>query len=96
MALLLHVPTLLAHSTLRYAAWRQVVAEFASHRLAVPEQSIEPQTLAWTFLAVSLSAYEQWLQHEDADLLALLDESFRVVDKAFHRAEIDDVGTPST
>lgn len=76
MHLLLNVPALVAHSTLRYAAWRQVVAEFAAERLRVPTDSIAPQTIGWTFLGASLAAYEQWLKHDDADLLELLDSAF--------------------
>jgi mycofactocin system transcriptional regulator len=83
MDLLLNVPTLVAHSTLRYASWRQVVAEFAAERLGVPEDSLQPQAIAWTYLAVSLSAYEQWLKHDDADLLALLDSAFQMLDTTF-------------
>jgi mycofactocin system transcriptional regulator len=76
MYLLLNVPALVAHSTLRYAAWRQVVAEFAAARLQVPLGGIAPQTIAWALLGASLAAYEQWLEHEDADLLDLLDAAF--------------------
>ncbi|MCS5719962.1 mycofactocin system transcriptional regulator [Herbiconiux sp. CPCC 205763] len=83
MELLLNVPTLVAHSTLRYASWRQVVAEFAAARLGVPEDSLQPQAIAWTYLAVSLSAYEQWLKHDDADLIALLDSAIGMLDTTF-------------
>jgi mycofactocin system transcriptional regulator len=83
MDLLLNVPTLVAHSTLRYASWRQVVAEFAAERLELPADSLQPQAIAWTYLAISLSAYEQWLKHDDADLLALLDAAFRMLDTTF-------------
>jgi mycofactocin system transcriptional regulator len=79
MELLLHVPDLLAHSTLRYAAWRGVVARFAAARLGVDELDIEPQTVAWVSLATCLAAYEQWLREDDADLLALLGESFSIL-----------------
>jgi mycofactocin system transcriptional regulator len=85
MELLLNVPTLVAHSTLRYASWRQVVAEFAAARLGVPEDSLQPQAIAWTYLAVSLSAYEQWLKHDDADLAVLLDSAIRILDSTFDR-----------
>ncbi|MDR5700470.1 mycofactocin system transcriptional regulator [Agromyces aerolatus] len=81
MALLLHVPTLLAHSTLRYASWRQVVAEHVARRLGLPESDLIPQTMAWTCLGVCLAAYEQWLLEEDGDLLDLLDEAFRLIDE---------------
>ena len=75
MDLLLNVPTLVAHSTLRYASWRAVVAEFAASRLGTPAGDLRPQAIAWAYLAVSLSAYEQWLRHDDADLSALLGEA---------------------
>ncbi len=83
MELLLNVPALVAHSTLRYASWRQVVAEYAAARLGVPDDSLEPQAIAWTFLGVSLSAYEQWLKRDDADLIALLDSALRMLSRRF-------------
>ncbi|MEN2738472.1 mycofactocin system transcriptional regulator [Microbacterium sp. X-17] len=76
MQLLLNVPTLVAHSTLRYAAWRDVLAEFVGARLHEPADSIEPQAIAWVCLGLSLAAYEQWLARPEADLLALIDEAF--------------------
>jgi mycofactocin system transcriptional regulator len=86
MELLLNVPTLVAHSTLRYAAWRQVVAEYAAERLGVAEDGLEPQAIAWAYLGVSLSAYEQWLKHDDADLPQLLSDAFVMLEHVF-RAE---------
>jgi mycofactocin system transcriptional regulator len=79
MELLLHVPDLLAHSTLRYAAWRGVVARFAARRLGADELDLEPQTIAWVSLATCLAAYEQWLREDGADLLALLGDSFTIL-----------------
>lgn len=76
MWLLFNVPSLTAHSTLRYAEWRQVIAEFVAERLGDPPDAIEPQAIAWACLGLSLAAYEQWLAHPDADLLALIDEAF--------------------
>ncbi|GAA4372864.1 mycofactocin system transcriptional regulator [Agromyces bauzanensis] len=81
MELLLHVPTLLAHSTLRYASWRRVVAEHVARRLELPEQDLIPQTMAWTCLGVCLAAYEKWLDDGAAPLLDLLDEAFRLIDE---------------
>lgn len=81
MDLLLHVPTLLAHSTLRYASWRQVVADHVARRLDLPASDLIPQTMAWTCLGVCLAAYEEWLRDEDSDLLDLLDEAFRLIDE---------------
>lgn len=77
MDMLLNVPSLVAHSTLRYAAWREAVAEFVGARLEVPADSMRPQVVAWTLLAVSLSAYEQWLRIPDSDLQELIVQAFR-------------------
>lgn len=76
MWLLLNVPTLVAHSTLRYAAWRQVIAEFIAHRRGQAPDELGPQALAWVCLGMCLAAYETWLADDDADLLDLLDEAF--------------------
>ena len=83
MTLVLTVPTLMAHSTLRYAAWRQVVAEYVARRRGVAADGLEPQTIAWAFLGVSLSAYAHWLRDQDADLPALLQEAIRLLGSAF-------------
>jgi mycofactocin system transcriptional regulator len=83
MRLLMTVPTLRAHSTLRYEAWRSVVAEYAAARLGVPEDDPAPRAIAWAMLGVALSAYEQWLRHEEADLTALLDQSLRMLSAGF-------------
>lgn len=77
MRLLLTVPSLIAHSGLRYIAWREVVAEFVAARLGVAPRDLEPQALAWATLSLCLAAYEQWLEHDEARLLDLLDRSFR-------------------
>jgi TetR/AcrR family transcriptional regulator, regulator of mycofactocin system len=76
MWLLLNVPSLMAHSTLRYTEWRQVIAEFVAARLGDRADALEPQAVAWACLGLCLAAYEQWLAHDDADLLALIDEAF--------------------
>ncbi len=83
MELLLTVPSLMAHSALRYIAWRQVVAEYVAYRLDTPVESLEPQTIAWTFLGLSLSAYEQWLKNVDSNLLELMDSAFNMLNNAF-------------
>ena len=76
MWLLLNVPSLVAHSTLRYAGWRQVIAEFVAARTGAGADDLQPQAISWACLGLCLAAYEQWLAHEDADLLALIDEAF--------------------
>lgn len=88
MELLLNVPTLLAHSTLRYRAWRQVVADHVARRLELPSSDLIPQTMAWTCLGVCLAAYEQWLADGDRTLLELLDEALLMIDERIDTATV--------
>jgi TetR/AcrR family transcriptional regulator, regulator of mycofactocin system len=83
MELILGVPALVAHSTLRYDAWRQVIAEHAGRRLGQPHEALEPQAIGWTCLGIALAAYEQWLRRADADLGGLLRDAFTVVEGSF-------------
>lgn len=83
MKLLLEVPALQAHSALRYAAWRAVLATFVAERLGLDEDSLEPQAIAHVFLGISLSAYEQWLRDEDTNLIALLQEAQAILPRLF-------------
>jgi TetR/AcrR family transcriptional regulator, regulator of mycofactocin system len=76
MTLILNTPALQAHSTLRYAEWREVVAEFAAQRLNVPQDHLLPRLIGHMALAAGLSAYEQWLEERGGDLCSLLDQCF--------------------
>jgi hypothetical protein len=76
MELILHVPALQAHSTLRYADWRAVVARFVARRTASREADALPQLLGHVALGAAVAAYEQWLADERADLEALMAASF--------------------
>lgn len=80
MTLILQVPALQAHSTLRYAAWRQVVAEFAGQRLGEPIDALLPQVIAASCLGAAMTAYEQWLAAPDSRLETLLDRALRALD----------------
>jgi hypothetical protein len=92
MALILHVPALQAHSTLRYADWRGVVARFAASRLALPVDALEPQLVGHVTLAAAVAAYEQWLAHESSDLATLLIAAFGALELRLHLAD----GRPSS
>jgi mycofactocin system transcriptional regulator len=72
MQLLMTVPSLVAHSTLRYESWREVIAEFAARRLGEPVGSLRPRMIGWVYLAASLGAYEQWLHDPGSELLEVL------------------------
>ncbi len=86
MELILRVPTLLAHSTLRFAAWREVVAEFVAERTGRRPDDLAPQAIAHAVLGVAIAAYEHWLDDPDADLGALLDDAMRQLSDAFGAA----------
>ncbi|HVT66659.1 MAG TPA: mycofactocin system transcriptional regulator [Trebonia sp.] len=83
MELILRVPTLLAHSTLRFTAWREVVAEFAAERTGLRPDDLAPQSIAHAVLGVAVAAYEHWLNDPDSDLGDLLDDAMRQLAAAF-------------
>jgi mycofactocin system transcriptional regulator len=83
MRILLTTPDLVAHSTVRYAEWRAVIADFVARRRGTMPSAPIPQAVSWACLGISLSAYEQWLGAEDDDLLALIDSSFRGLREVF-------------
>jgi mycofactocin system transcriptional regulator len=76
MSLILQVSALQAHSTLRYADWRDVVARFAARRLGVPVNTLMPQLIGHVALGAAVAAYEQWLSDESAGLGTLLAAAF--------------------
>ncbi|GAA5121101.1 mycofactocin system transcriptional regulator [Haloechinothrix salitolerans] len=83
MELILRVPALQAHSTLRYAAWRQVVAEFVARRLGVSVDDLVPQALAYTVLGAALAAYEHWLANPQEELTSIIDRTMRDLANGF-------------
>jgi TetR/AcrR family transcriptional regulator, regulator of mycofactocin system len=83
MELILRVPTLLAHSTLRFTAWREVVAEFVAERTGRRPDDLAPQAIAHAVLGVAIAAYEHWLDDPDTDLGPLLDNAMRQLAGAF-------------
>ena len=75
MSLLLHTPALRAHSALKHAAWRSVIASYVAERYGLSEDDLLPQTIGRVSLALALSAYERWVETEDRPLTELLDEA---------------------
>jgi TetR/AcrR family transcriptional regulator, regulator of mycofactocin system len=88
MELILRVPAVLAHSTLRFAAWRDVVAEFVADRTGQRPDALAPQAIGHAVLGVAVAAYEHWLDDEAADLGALLDAAMRQLGAAFTTPEV--------
>jgi mycofactocin system transcriptional regulator len=83
MWLILRVPALLAYSTLRFADWRDVLAEFVASRTGCAKNDLGPQAIAQAVLGVAVAAYDHWLDHPQTDLGALLDESVRELAAVF-------------
>lgn len=83
MTLILTVPALQAHSTLRYNEWREVVAGYVAGRLGVLSDDLVPQAVAYALLGICVAAYQQWLRDADADLDDLLDASLGLLERGF-------------
>ncbi len=79
MRFLLTTPALLAHSELRYTAWRDVIARYVAERTGLPPTDLLPVTAGRVGLALSLSAYEKWLDDEDASFPDLLTAGFQAL-----------------
>lgn len=78
MTLITTVPTLQAHSTLRYAEWRRVVAEHVAGRLGIGPDDHGPETAGHVALGIALAAYRHWVE-VSGDLLASIDQGFALV-----------------
>jgi mycofactocin system transcriptional regulator len=79
MTLITTVPALQAHSMLRYAAWRRVVAEYAAERLAEEPDDLLPEAIAHAALGVSMAAFTRWVNHPGEDLEQCLDTAYRML-----------------
>ncbi len=83
MTLITSVPSLQAHSMLRYAAWRNVIAEFVARRLGVALDSLVPQLVGHAALGTSMAAFQQWVSDPHGDLEQLLREAYRLLANGF-------------
>jgi mycofactocin system transcriptional regulator len=77
------VPTLVAHSALRYAEWRQVVAEFAAERRGEGPDDLGSQTLAHAALGAAMAAFARWAHHDVEDLSVEVDRALRLLATGF-------------
>jgi TetR/AcrR family transcriptional regulator, regulator of mycofactocin system len=75
MRLILQTPALQAHSVLRYAEWRAVIAEFVARRLSLQEKDLLPRMVGQVSLALALAAYDQWLSNPNSSLTELLESA---------------------
>ena len=86
IGLIATVPTLTAHSAVRYAEWCQVVARFAARRLGTAAGDLGPQTVARAALGAATAAFACWAQSGSDDLADDLDRAFRMLAAGFEEA----------
>jgi len=76
MRLITGVPALQAHSALRYAEWREVIAVWVAERLECAPGDLIPQTVAYTALGTSMAAFLVWVDDPSSDLVANLESAY--------------------
>jgi mycofactocin system transcriptional regulator len=76
MTLITGTAALQAHSALRYAEWRGVVADWAAARVDAAPDDLLPRVLGYAALGSAMASFERWVTNEDEDLLELLDAAF--------------------
>ena len=86
MQLILTVPELQAYSTLQFAAWRAVVAEFVASRTGARPDDLEPQVVARTALGASTAAYDRWLNMADVPLVDVMQAALELWTGGLHLA----------
>jgi TetR/AcrR family transcriptional regulator, regulator of mycofactocin system len=79
MRLITGVPALQAHSALRYAEWREVIAVWVAQRLGCRPGDLIPQTVAHAALGTSMAAFLVWVDDPSSDLAANLEEAYRLL-----------------
>lgn len=82
------VPTLVAHSAVRYAEWCQVVAGFVARRFGGQPDDLGPQTVARAALGAAMAAFTCWAAGDDDDLPAVVDRAFRLLASGFDEASL--------
>lgn len=83
MTLITRTPVLQAHSALRYAEWRGVVAEWSATRLDAGADDLVPQAIAGAALGTAMATFGRWVDHPYEDLGERLDFAFRALAAGF-------------
>jgi mycofactocin system transcriptional regulator len=79
MELILRAPALRADAALRQAEWAAVLARYAAGRLGTSAHTLRPRLVAHLALGASNAAYEQWLDEDGADIIALIHEAMGAI-----------------
>lgn len=87
MTLITTVPSLQAHSMLRYEAWRNVVAEFAATRLQQKPDDLASLALGHAALGASMAAFSRWVANPEDDLEDNLRQAYRLLETGFRLPE---------
>jgi mycofactocin system transcriptional regulator len=77
------VPTLVAHSAVRYADWCEVVASFVAARVGATPIDLVPQTVARAALGAAMAAFTCWARFDSDDLGGEVDRAFRLLSSGF-------------
>ncbi|WP_442833567.1 acyl-CoA-like ligand-binding transcription factor [Streptomyces sp. JW3] len=80
MALIFRTPALQAHSVLRYAQWRRVIADYVASDVGADSGDLIPMMAGHLGLAIAVTAYEQWLEGTD-ELIPLLNSTVQELRK---------------
>jgi mycofactocin system transcriptional regulator len=83
LTLIQTIPALQAHSMLRYAEWRAVVADYVAERTGGSVDDLLPTAVAHAALAASSAAFSRWVTHPNEDILELIDASYGFLDEGF-------------
>jgi mycofactocin system transcriptional regulator len=83
MTLITTVPALQAHSMVRYAEWRGVVAEFVAQRLDLQVDDLIPLTVGHAALGTSMAAFVRWVDHPGDDLEQNLRRGYDLLARGF-------------
>jgi mycofactocin system transcriptional regulator len=83
LTLIQTVPALQAHSMIRYAEWRQVIADYVAERLGCATDELIPVAVGHAALAASTAAFSRWVAHREEDILRLIDRSYALLTDGF-------------
>ena len=81
------VDALVAHSAVRYAEWRRVVAVFAARRLGGEPDDLPAETLSRAALGAATAAFTCWVRRGDDNLSGDLDQAFELLARGFSLPE---------
>ena len=89
------VPSLVAHSAVRYTEWCQVVAAFVASRTGSGPDELVPQTVARACLGAAMAAFSAWARQDAGDLTDAVDRAFRLLATGFDERRLADLDAGS-